>query len=107
MGPTLRVDLGDSRLKTQGRILWLNDHRLAFRRGVACDLPPVHDSGHSSGLSQLVVSREPSSFPGVDIWGLGFGDRNAILNLVETVVAGSADLLVGMVLGNFEFLINR
>ena len=56
MGATAGIGLGDSHLKTQVRILWVNDDRLAFRRGVARDLSPIHDSGHTSGFSQLVVS---------------------------------------------------
>ena len=34
---------------------------------------------------------------------LGLGNRDAILDLVEAVVAGPAHLLVGMVLGDFKF----
>ena len=36
------------------------------------------------------------------LWGLGPGDRHAIPDLVEAVVASSIDLLLGVVLGNAE-----
>ena len=68
---------------------------------------PTMTQGHTSGISQLVVSSKSANFPGLGVRPLGLGDRHAFFDLVEADVASSADLLVGLVLGYPEFFDHR
>ena len=107
MGSSIRVGMGGSHFETQVSILWITDRRLAVCGDCEGGSAPNHDTGHTSGISQLVVSSESANFPGLGVRPLGLGDRYAFFDLVEADVASSADLLVGLVLGYPEFFDHR
>jgi hypothetical protein len=107
VGPPFGIGMGGSHFKTQVGILWIDDGRLTVCGDCEGGSPPNHDAGHARGISQLVVTSESSNFPRLGLWSLGLGDRRTFFDLVEADVAGSADLLVGLVLGDPEFFDHR